>query len=74
LINECNLDATTIMAYRAMYTGMTSCVRYQGELTRWFSVRQGAKSSPMLYLLNINELINALESSEYGLYMYTVLN
>ena len=64
------------MTYRAMYTGMTSCVRYQGKLSRWFSVRQctrqGGKSSPILYLLYINELINTLEGSEYGLCMYNV--
>ena len=59
-----------------MYTGITSCVRYQGKLSRWFSVRQGTrqggKSSSILYLLYINELINTLEGSEYGLCMYNV--
>ena len=59
-----------------MYTGMTSWVRYQGKLSRWFSVRQGTRqggrSSPILYLLYINELINTLEGSEYGLCMYNV--
>ena len=64
------------MTYRAMYTGMTSWVRYQGKLSRWFSVRQGTrqggKSSPSLYLLYINEVINTLEGSEYGICMYNV--
>ena len=32
--------------------------------------RQGGKTSPMLYLIYINELINTLEGSGYGLCMY----
>ena len=73
LINECDLDHTTLLAYRAMYTDMTSCVRYQGHTSRWFPVRQGTrqggKCSAILYLLYINALIKALEQSGHGLCM-----
>ena len=53
---------------------MTSCIRYQGKHSEWFNVlqgtRQGGKSSPILYLLYINDLINAMEQSGCGICLY----
>jgi hypothetical protein len=54
-----------------MYTNMLSCVKYQGKFSEWFRVlqgtRQGGKTSPMLYLLYINGLIDELEKSGFGI-------
>lgn len=71
LLPETNIDATTFLAFKPLYTNMTSCVRYQGKHSEWFrileGVRQDGKSSPILYLLYINGLIHELEQSGFGI-------
>lgn len=53
---------------------MNSCVRNQSFTSEWFPVRQGTrqggKSSPLLFLLYINGLIQELENSKLGFCIY----
>ena len=65
------------MIYKAlldMYTNMKSVVKYKGLTSDWFPVlqgtRQGGISSPKLYLLFINGLIQELENSQLGICIY----
>lgn len=55
----------------SLYSGMTSCVKYQGYKSDWFPIlqgtRQGGVISPFLYLIFINELLYKLQESNLGL-------
>ena len=71
-----NIDDTSFIAITEMYKNVTSSVRYKGLISESFPIqqgtRQGGKSSPLLYLLYINDLIKELESSRLGMCMYNV--
>jgi hypothetical protein len=71
---NCNLDSNTFLCFVNLYTEMKSCVKFKGELSQWFNVmqgtRQGGISSPILYLLFINDLINELQESGLGCCIY----
>jgi len=71
---ETDNDPTWFLAFRAMYSNMSSCVRYQNKHSKWFDVlqgtRQGGQSSPLLYLLYINGLISTIEKSGAGFLLY----
>ena len=41
LLFETNIDPTTFLAFRSLYSNMTSCVRYQGIYSDWFQVLRG---------------------------------
>ncbi|XP_052799264.1 uncharacterized protein LOC128230877 [Mya arenaria] len=78
---DCNspnptIDANTLLAIREMYEGAKSRVRYRGlfseELPVVQGTRQGGKSSPILYLIYINDLINELQKSNNGLCLYYI--
>jgi hypothetical protein len=73
LIEAC-VDDTSLLAFKEIYRNIFSYVRNQGYISDIFPIlqgtRQGSKSSPMLYLLYINGLINELESSGLGFCMY----
>ena len=70
LISETDIDVTTLLAFKALYTNMTSCVNYMGKCSDWFPVKQAGKTSPTLYLLFINGLIRELEHIGFGLCMF----
>ena len=70
LISETDIDVTTLLAFKALYTNMTSCVNYMGKCSDWFPVKQAGKTSPTLYLLFINGLIYEIEHSGFGLCMF----
>lgn len=73
-LKECGLDHLTFKSLVSLYSNMTSCVRNESFISDWFSVkqgtRQGGKSSPILYLLYINGLIQELEHSKLGFCIY----
>lgn len=73
---ENNIDATTLLSIRELYRNSKCRVRYQGILSQEFPVlqgtRQGGKSSPLLYLVFINGLIEEIEASGYGYCMYNM--
>ena len=68
------IDNVTLKTIISLYGSMQSCVRYRGLVSDWFRVtqgtRQGGKSSPILYLLYINDLIRLLETSKVGCKIY----
>ena len=70
------IDANTLLAFRDMYRNATSRVRHQGLLSEPLPVRQGTrqggKSSPLLYLVYVNGLIEELESSGNGTCLYDI--
>ena len=70
LISETDIDVTTLLAFKALYTNMTSFVNYMGKCSDWFPVKQAGKTSPTLYLLFINGLIYEIEHSGFGLCMF----
>jgi hypothetical protein len=71
---DCNIDPIIYKSFLNMYTGMSSRVKYRGCHSDWFPVlqgtRQGGVSSPKLYLLFIDGLIDELEKSGLGLCIY----
>ena len=71
---EYGVDETTLLPLRDMYTNSRSRKKLQGLLSDEFPVlqgtRQGGKSSPMMYLVFINELIRELERSNFGMCLY----
>ncbi len=66
-LHELGIDHTSLKTIISLYSSMQSCVRYKGHVSDWFSVsqgtRQGGKSSPSLYLVYINVIIQLLEDS-----------
>lgn len=76
LINDTNIDTTTLLAIKGLYSNMTSCVNYMGQISNWFPVQQGTRqggiTSPLLYLIFINGLICELEQSGFGVCMYNI--
>jgi hypothetical protein len=71
---DSSIDTVVYKSFLNMYTDMVSQVKYRGCLSDWFPVlqgtRQGGVSSPRLYLLYINGLIDELEKSGLGLCVY----
>ncbi|CAG2233240.1 unnamed protein product [Mytilus edulis] len=59
-----------------MYTDLSSAILFGGKLSKWFKlnrgVRQGSALSAKLYLIFINDLINELESSNKGAFLYDI--
>ena len=59
-----NINTEVFKAFYNLYTDVQSKVNYNGHYSKVFSVlqgiRQGGLSSPMLYLLFINDLITKL--------------
>ncbi|CAC5419971.1 unnamed protein product [Mytilus coruscus] len=59
-----------------MYTDLSSAILSGGKLSTWFKlnrgVRQGSALSAKLYLIFINDLINELESSNKGEFLYDI--
>ena len=59
-----NIDDTSFIAITEMYKNVTSSVRYKGLISESFPIqqgtRQGGKSSPLLYLLYVNDLIEQI--------------
>ena len=53
LISETDIDVITLLAFKALYTNMTSFVNYMGKCSDWFPVkqrtRQGDITTPTLY-------------------------
>ncbi|KAH3879438.1 hypothetical protein DPMN_005787 [Dreissena polymorpha] len=66
----------TPLAIREMYRNSTSRVRHRGLISEPLPIgqgtRQGGKSSPLLYLIYINGLIEKLEESSNGLCIYDI--
>ena len=71
---ENSVDSTTLLSIREMYTNSRSRVKTQGLFSEEFPVlqgtRQGGKSSPLMYLVFINGLIEELEVSGFGFCLY----
>ena len=57
-----------------MYNNLTSAVLCNGSLTKWFKlnrgIRQGSALSAKLYMIFINDLINELQNSNKGAFIY----
>ena len=55
----------------SMFENVYSCVKSQGQSSDWFPIlqgtRQGQVMSPYLYLVFINDLMDKLDQSPYGL-------
>ena len=68
------VDSTTLLSIREIYTNSRSRVKTQGSFSGEFPVlqgtRQGGKRSPLMYLVFINGLIEELEVSAFGFCMY----
>lgn len=69
-----NVYSTTLFSLCAMYRNSHSQVRCQGLLSSSFPVLQGTKqagkTSPLIYLVYINGLIEELEASGQGLCVF----
>ena len=69
-----NINTEIFKAFYNLYTGLHSKVKYNGHYSKVFSVlqgtRQGGLSSPMLYLIFINDLITELQQSGLGMLIY----
>ena len=69
-----NINIQIFKAFYNLYIDLHSRVRYNGHYSDRFSIlqgtRQGGLSSPMLYLLFINDLINELQQSGLGMFIY----
>jgi len=61
---ELNVECTTLLAFRAMYQNACCHIKYNGLRSENFPVhqetKQGGRSSPLLYLAFIDELIKEL--------------
>ena len=57
-----------------MYTNLKSCIKYRQTYSDWVDILQGtpqgSRSSPLLYLLYINNLLQQLEDSGLGICIY----
>ena len=69
-----NIDIPLYKAICNLYQNMQSRVRSNGFISSWFPIlqgtRQGGVISPQLYLVFINDLLNKLVCSQYGLTVY----
>ena len=69
-----NIDLYLYRAICNLYQSMVSRVRSNGHTSKWFPVlqgtRQGGVISPHLYLVFINDLMDELCRSNYGLHVY----
>ena len=73
-LNDCSLPDNVYLSLYDLYRNRKSCVRLSGQNSDWLNIDQGtpqgSRSSPTLYLLYINELIEAIEASGHGLCVY----
>lgn len=71
---ELNVDVNTMVAIKELYDGASCHVKYNGLCSGQFPVlqgtRQGAKSSPLMYLVFIDGLIKLIERSDLGACVY----
>ncbi len=69
-LHELGIDQYIVKTLMNMYSGMSSYVLHGGFRSQTFLVhqgtRQGGVSSPLCYIMYINELLNLLVSSGYG--------
>lgn len=69
-----NTDVYLFKAVYNLYQNMVSRVRSNGHISNWFPILQGTRQggiiSPHLYLVFINDLMNELCNSGYGLTVY----
>lgn len=73
---KCGIDKAIFKILQNLYTGMRSCVRFQGCKSEWFPIlqgtRQGGVISPFLYLVFLNDLLYQLEASGLGMCFYNI--
>ena len=69
-LRQYGVDPLTYNSLRGLYSGMKSRVRVKGVVSDWLEVKQGTRqggvTSPFLYLMYINGLIEKLEASRLG--------
>ncbi|KAH3727911.1 hypothetical protein DPMN_053857 [Dreissena polymorpha] len=68
-LKKASLDATMIFSIAELYQNITSCVSCKGLMSEDFQIKQGTRqlnrTSPILYLTFIKDLIKELMKSAY---------
>ena len=67
-----NVSSKIVKALKSMYSVVKNCVRYNGQFSEYINshigVKQGDPSSPMLFMMFINDIIQCVNDDLEGVF------
>ena len=72
-----NIHCKMVKALKAMYSCIRSCIRYKGKYSQFFysftGLKQGDPSSPLLYMMFVNDIMDNINTDIDDLFTYDEL-